>query len=140
MTTHEREFQKDETTPEQTTDQAESEILETTSENAAASAVRATNKARPRRQTQRRSTDERAIIQLPQSEQRAESLDEEDDDISAMHALEAQGFTEDEAVRLIHVSDRMKTSREAREAEAAMRRLRFTRWLIQQGMLDEFSA
>src|SRR5262245_24195263 len=50
--------------------------------------------------------------------------------------LEAQGFTRDEAIRLIHVSDRAATSGEALEAEAMMRRLRFTRWLVERGMLD----
>ena len=54
--------------------------------------------------------------------------------------LEAQGFTEDEAYHLIHVSDRIANSREAREAEAIIRRLRFNRWLFEQGKLSEFSA
>jgi hypothetical protein len=54
--------------------------------------------------------------------------------------LEAQGFTEDEARRLIHISERLSTSHEARESEATLRRLRFTKWLIQHGMLDEFTA
>jgi hypothetical protein len=54
--------------------------------------------------------------------------------------LEAQGFTHDEAIRLLHVSDRAATSGEALEAEATMRRLRFTRWLVERGMLDEWSA
>ncbi|HEX6796344.1 MAG TPA: hypothetical protein VF116_01380 [Ktedonobacterales bacterium] len=54
--------------------------------------------------------------------------------------LEAQGFTEDEAVRLISVSERVAHSGEAREAEELLRRLRFTRWLVEHGMLDEFSA
>jgi hypothetical protein len=54
--------------------------------------------------------------------------------------LESQGFTPDEALRLIHISDLLATSREAREAEATMRRLRFTRWLFERGVLSEFSA
>ena len=54
--------------------------------------------------------------------------------------LAAQGFTEDEAVRLISVSERVAHSGEAREAEELLRRLRFTRWLVEHGMLDEFSA
>ena len=81
-----------------------------------------------------------AIVQLPTSDHAIPVADDADGDASALHDLEAQGFTEDEAVRLIHVSDRLKTSREAREAEVILRRLRFTRWLIQQGMRDEFSA
>jgi len=54
----------------------------------------------------------------------------------AVIELESQGFSEDEALRLIDISKRMERSSEAREA----RRLRFTRWLVEQGILDEFSA
>jgi hypothetical protein len=50
--------------------------------------------------------------------------------------LESQGFSETEALRLIDISKRLERSAEAREA----RRLRFTRWLVEQGILDEFSA
>lgn len=57
-----------------------------------------------------------------------------------VEALEAQGFTEDEAVRLISVSERVAHSGEAREAEELLHRLHFTRWLVEHGMLDEFSA
>jgi hypothetical protein len=59
---------------------------------------------------------------------------------SELHQLEAQGFTPDEAARLIYISDRLANSREAQEAEAVMRRLRFHRWLVERGLLDEFSA
>ncbi len=54
--------------------------------------------------------------------------------------LEAQGFTHDEAIRLLDFSDRAATSSEVLEAEAMMRRLRFTRWLVERGLLDEWSA
>ena len=54
--------------------------------------------------------------------------------------LEQQGFTPDEVRRLVVVSDRLADSEESRGAEAEMRRLRFTRWLIQHGRLDEWSA
>lgn len=54
----------------------------------------------------------------------------------AVVELESQGFSEDEALRLIDISKRLESSTEAREA----RRLRFTRWLVEQGILDEFSA
>jgi len=54
--------------------------------------------------------------------------------------LEQRGFTPDEAIRLVHASARIATSKEAREAQATLRRLRFTRWLVEQGMLNEFSA
>ena len=59
---------------------------------------------------------------------------------ATLSELEAQGFTEDEAYNLIHVSDRIANSRESREAEAIIRRLRFNRWLFEQGKLSEFSA
>ena len=138
MTTHEREFNEEETTlPEEPINVSEPETISPTSDSV-------THKARGRRQSPRnaarRLSDERAIVQLPTSDHAIPVADDADGDASALHDLEAQGFTEDEAVRLIHVSDRLKTSREAREAEAVLRRLRFTRWLIQQGMLDEFSA
>ncbi|HEY7984885.1 MAG TPA: hypothetical protein VID73_11995 [Ktedonobacterales bacterium] len=54
--------------------------------------------------------------------------------------LERQGFTTDEVRRLVLVSKRQEDSTESRFAEAAMRRLRFTRWLIEHGRLDEWSA
>ena len=54
----------------------------------------------------------------------------------AVVELESQGFSETEALRLIDISKRQERSTEAREA----RRLRFTRWLVEQGILDEFSA
>lgn len=79
-----------------------------------------------------------SIIQMPRREN-ADAVAQREQD-AAQHELEAQGFTADEAVRIIHVSDRAATSREAREAEATLRRLRFTRWLIERGVLDEFSA
>lgn len=79
-----------------------------------------------------------SIIQMPRRENAEAGAQREQD--AALHELEAQGFTADEAVRIIHVSDRAATSREAREAEATLRRLRFTRWLIERGVLDEFSA
>jgi hypothetical protein len=54
--------------------------------------------------------------------------------------LEQQGFTADEVSRLVLVSKRQEDSAESRFAEAALRRLRFTRWLIEHGRLDEWSA
>ncbi|MGZ3636652.1 MAG: hypothetical protein ACXVCX_02315 [Ktedonobacterales bacterium] len=60
--------------------------------------------------------------------------------IRTLDELKAQGFTADEAVRLIHVSDRLANGREARESQTTLRRLRFTRWLIEHGVLDEFTA
>lgn len=68
-------------------------------------------------------------------------------DISALPAieadrieLEAQGFSADEAQRLIDISKRLETSAEARASQAELKRLRFAQWLIEHGILDEFSA
>lgn len=71
-----------------------------------------------------------------------ESVDdaEELSAIRTLNELKAQGFTSDEAIRLIHVSDRLANGREARESQTTLRRLRFTRWLIEHGVLDEFTA
>jgi hypothetical protein len=60
--------------------------------------------------------------------------------LDPLRDLEAQGFSPAEARRLIYISDRIEQSAEARESEATLRRLRFTRWLVEHGMLDEWSA
>lgn len=57
-----------------------------------------------------------------------------------LDSLEAQGFTHAEALRLVHTSERLADSREARESQALIRRLRFQRWLLERGVLNEFSA
>jgi hypothetical protein len=54
--------------------------------------------------------------------------------------LESQGFTPDEVRRLVVISDRVARSPESQDAEAELRRLRFTRWLVERGVLDEWSA
>ena len=64
----------------------------------------------------------------------------DDEDDRARGELQAQGFTADEAARIVDLSARLSVSREARDAEASLRRLRFTRWLVERGVLDEFSA
>src|SRR5262249_19875963 len=72
-----------------------------------------------------------------QKAQGTEAKAQEQEAVSAtgeVDELEAQGFTHDEAIRLIHVSDRAATSGEALEAEAMLRRLRFTRWLVERGL------
>lgn len=51
--------------------------------------------------------------------------------------LEAQGFTLDEANRLIDLSARIN---EGISNEPTLKRLQFTRWLVQRGLLDEFSV
>lgn len=72
-----------------------------------------------------------------------EEVDDDSEELSSvrdLNELTAQGFTADEAIRLIHVSDRLANGHEARESQTTLRRLRFTRWLIEHGMLDEFTA
>jgi hypothetical protein len=54
--------------------------------------------------------------------------------------LEAQGFSADEADRLIDVSKRLESSAEALASQAELKRLRFAQWLIERGILDEFSV
>jgi hypothetical protein len=88
-------------------------------------------------------TDSEGIIELP-LRHRKSRVDSQTSkaaiEEAALSDLLAQGFTEDEAYHLIHVSDRIANSLETREAEAVIRRLRFNRWLFEQGKLSEFSA
>src|SRR5215470_801992 len=93
-------------------------------------ASRRTRKSAPKTRERRHEKGE-PVAPLPRLRQR--TLVEEVSD------LQAQGFTEDEAVYLISVSERVAHSGEAQEAEAALRRLRFTRWLVEHGVLDEFT-
>jgi hypothetical protein len=58
----------------------------------------------------------------------------------SLAGLAAQGFSEGEAARLLEVSARVAYSTEARESEAVMNRLRFTRWLIERGVINEFAV
>jgi hypothetical protein len=86
-----------------------------------------TANAAPRRQ--RRDTRE----DLPEAQANSKS---EDSVVSPEEAdlreLEEHGFTRDEATRLIELSVRIN--------EATLKRLQFTRWLVEQGLLDEFSV
>jgi hypothetical protein len=66
---------------------------------------------------------------------RRESASEE-----SLAGLAAQGFSEGEATRLLEVSERAAFSSEARESEAVMNRLRFTRWLVERGLINEFAV
>jgi hypothetical protein len=54
--------------------------------------------------------------------------------------LEAQGFSPEEAERLIEVTKRLETSAEALASQAELKRLRFAQWLFERGRLDEFSV
>lgn len=119
-----------------TVDQSIEEGLATSTESETAPAPirgsrtrRATRK--PAAQKQARAT-RRATPVDPEALQAAEDADR----ATTVIELESQGFSEDEALRLFDISKRLENSSEAREA----RRLRFTRWLVEQGILDEFSA
>jgi hypothetical protein len=57
------------------------------------------------------------------------AVSSEDNDL---RILEAQGFTKDEVTRLVDLSVRLN--------EATLKRLQFTKWLVDQGLLDEFSV
>ena len=65
---------------------------------------------------------------------------EEPMELPTLDDLQSQGFTPEQVRRLIVVSDRVADSPESRAAEADLRRLRFTRWLIEHGVLDEWTA
>ena len=90
--------------------------------------------AAPRRP--RRSKNGDAVETHAEAEEGEADGSSEDTDL---HVLEALGFTEDEALRLIEVAVRITNSDEVRDAEATRKRLQFTKWLIDQGKLDEFS-
>ena len=110
--------------------------------NQEAKATQAKRPARKRAATKQREekVEGRAILHMPARDVAIEERAGEDGNDADLQELEAQGFTPDEAQRLLYISDRLSTSREAREAEATLRRLRFTRWLIEHGMQNEFSA
>ena len=99
-------------------------------ESEAAPAAAAKPRRAPRKNAARKTphATKRAAAD-PEAERAAERA-------TAVIELESQGFSEVEALRLIDISKRLESSTEAREA----RRLRFTRWLVEQGILDEFSA
>ncbi len=111
-----------------TTDEADDE---------AAAAGTARPVARPRRA--RKASD----AQAPSAET-ATVVAQEAANLSAIEAdrieLEAQGFSADEAQRLIDISKRLESSAEARESQAELKRLRFAQWLIERGILDEFGV
>lgn len=103
--------------------------------------------SRPRsRRTSRKAT----ATQTPSAESTAASDEESVEEIKApvtlsayeadAEELMAQGFSAEEALHLIDISRRLETSAEARAAQAELKRLRFTQWLIEHGVLDEFSA
>jgi hypothetical protein len=62
-------------------------------------------------------------------EDAVEDSEPEEDDL---RTLGAQGFTEDEVNRLVELSERINAR--------TLKRLQFTKWLVDQGLLDEFSV
>ncbi len=93
--------------------------------------------AKPRRATRKNATSKPSRAAKPAAvDPEATRAAEDAERAIAVIELESQGFSEMEALRLIDISKRLEHSTEAREA----RRLRFTRWLVEQGILDEFSA
>jgi hypothetical protein len=103
-----------------------------------AQAVDATPRPRARRTTRK------SVSAEPTPVENAATRAQEQLAVSALEAdameLEAQGFSSDEAQRLIDMSKRLETSAEARASQAELKRLRFAQWLIERGILNEFSA
>ena len=81
---------------------------------------------RPRRN---KSDDTPELQANAEPEDAVEDLEPEDDDL---RKLEAQGFSEDEVNRLVELSERINAR--------TLKRLQFTKWLVDQGLLDEFSV
>ncbi|HEU4785336.1 MAG TPA: hypothetical protein VFS83_18500 [Ktedonobacterales bacterium] len=83
---------------------------------------------RPRRdKSESDDTPERQADAKP--EDVVDDAEPEEDDL---RKLEAQGFTEDEVNRLVELSERINAR--------TLKRLQFTKWLVDQGLLDEFSV
>jgi hypothetical protein len=61
-----------------------------------------------------------------------DDVDDPEPEDNDLRKLETQGFTEDEVHRLVDLSVRIN--------EATLKRLQFTKWLVDQGLLDEFSV
>lgn len=93
--------------------------------------------AKPRRAARKSATSRQARAEKsPEAEAEEARAAEATERANTVTALESQGFSADEALRLIDISKRLEHSTEAQE----LRRLRFTRWLVEQGILNEFSA
>ena len=83
---------------------------------------------RPRR-NKSESEDTPELQADAEPEDAVEDPEPEDDDL---RTLEAQGFSEDEVNRLVELSERINAR--------TLKRLQFTKWLVDQGLLDEFSV
>lgn len=85
--------------------------------------------AAPKRQRRDKRDDTPELQADAEPEDAADDAEQEDDDL---RTLEAQGFTEDEVNRLVELSERINAR--------TLKRLQFTKWLVDQGLLDEFSV
>jgi hypothetical protein len=70
--------------------------------------------------------------QLQAGAEQEDAVDEAEPEEDDLRKLEAQGFTEDEVNRLVELSERINAR--------TLKRLQFTKWLVDQGLLDEFSV
>lgn len=124
-----------------TTDTKQSEEIDPVGASDAKPAIGATERARSRRAPRKTVVAESSATEAPAPEA-AEAP--EVAALSAIEAdrieLEAQGFSPEEAERLIEVSKRLESSAEARASQAELKRLRFAQWLFERGRLDEFSV
>jgi hypothetical protein len=83
---------------------------------------------RPRR-NKSESEDTPELQAEAEPEDAVDDAEPEEDDL---RTLEAQGFTEDEVNRMVELSERFNAR--------TLKRLQFTKWLVDQGLLDEFSV
>lgn len=119
----------------------ETEEINPVGASEAASAASASERTRARRASRKTVTTPTSATETPATEAA------EAPEIAALSAieadrieLEAEGFTPEEAERLIEVTKRLETSAEALASQAEMKRLRFAQWLFERGRLDEFSV
>jgi hypothetical protein len=116
----------------------ETEEIDPVGASEAESAASASERARTRRASRKTVMTPTSAAEAPAAETREVAV------LSAIEAdrieLEAQGFTPEEAERLIEVTKRLETSAEALASQAELKRLRFAQWLFERGRLDEFSV
>jgi hypothetical protein len=110
---------------------------ETPAAEASSAADESSTSMAPRRQRRSKSESSQGAAEAT-TEATTEPKTDETPEVAAvspreadLQDLEARGFTEDEATRLIELSAHIN--------EATLKRLQFTKWLVEQGLLDEFS-
>jgi hypothetical protein len=110
--------------PEQSEDPREDVLADEASSHVDEQVTAHAAPRRPRRNTRENQPEAQANVESEDSVISSEEAD--------LRELEERGFTRDEATRLIDLSVRIN--------EATIKRLQFTRWLVEQGLLDEFSV